>query len=125
MSFRYLIGPVDPERAHDWQAQRDRGECLCFNPRGDADLRLGPADSWEDLLSRLPRAWSPDFVVLDLDYTTVPGCLWRIPVPLVALAPEAHLQWHFARRALPLCQLVLTDSPSAEVMHAAGIPQAV
>jgi glycosyltransferase involved in cell wall biosynthesis len=124
MGFRYLLGPVGPERARHWQTQRDRGECLCFSARGDADLQLGSADTWEDLRSRLPPAWKPDFIALELGYTTVPGCLWRAPVPLVALAPDAQLQWHFARGALPLCQLVLTDSASAEALHAAGIHQA-
>src|SRR5688572_7036003 len=109
MSLRYLVGPVNVERARHWQAQRDRGECLCFNAQGDADLLFSPADSWEVLICRLPRGWVPDFIVLDLGYTTVPACLWRAPVPLVALAIDAQLQWHFARRALPLCQLVLTD----------------
>jgi FkbM family methyltransferase len=124
MTLRYLLGPTLPGRAALWQSHRQQGQCLCFDATGSADLRLAPGDSWEALQAQFPPGWQPDFVVLDLGYTTVPPCLWDAPVPLVALAPDWQLQWHFLRLALLRCSLVLTDSLGVEVMHRAGIPHA-
>jgi SAM-dependent methyltransferase len=124
MSLRYLLGPVSPSRAHDWQAERQAGRCLAFNASGSADVTVAPGDSWQDLLVRLPEGWRPDFIALDLGYTSVPACLWDAPVPLVALAPDWQLQWHFLRRFLPLCSVVLTDAAGVAALHKQGITQA-
>jgi tetratricopeptide (TPR) repeat protein len=124
MPLRYLVGPVTPSRAANWQAHRDQGRCLTFHAGAGADLVLAPTDTWETLLTRLPAHWRPDFIVLDLGYTTIPVCLWDAPVPLAALAPDAQLQWHFFRRFLPLCQLVLTDTAAVQAMHRLGITEA-
>src|SRR5215470_8720981 len=104
-SLRYLLGPVPPDRARRWQADRDAGRCLAFNTRGDVDLAVGPGDSWDDIQGRLPADWRPDFVALYLPYTTVPAGLWSAPVPLVGLAPDWNLLWHHYRRALRRCDL--------------------
>ena len=103
---------------------RRRGRCLTFGPGGGCDVRLLPGESWADLLGRLPAGWSPDFVALELSYATVPVCLWDAPVPLVALAPDWQLQWHFLHLALPWCSLVLTDAAGVGVMARQGIGQA-
>ncbi len=124
MPHRYLVGPVTPARAAKWQAHRDQGRCLAFHASAGADVVLAPTDTWETLLSRLPAGWRPDFIVLDLGYTTVPACFWDVPVPLVALSPDAQLQWYFFRRFLPVCQLVLTDTAAVQAMHRLGITQA-
>jgi tetratricopeptide (TPR) repeat protein len=125
MPLRYLVGPVTPARARNWQAHRDQGRCLAFQGAPGGDLVFGPSDRWDELLSRLPAGWQPDFVLLDLGYTTVPNCLWDAPVPLVAMAPDSQLQWSFLRRFLPLTQLVLADAASVEVMHRHGISHAI
>src|SRR5205807_266996 len=46
------------------------------------------------------------------------------PVPLVGLAVDAPLQWHYFRRVLRRCEAVLADLPTVERLHAEGIPQA-
>jgi hypothetical protein len=126
MPLRYLVGPVTPARARNWDAHRDQDRCLAFHASPGADLVLGHDDTWQRLLARLPADWRPDFVVLDrVGYTTVPACLWDAPVPLVALAPDSQLQWSFLRRFLPLTQLVLADTASVAVMHCQGIGHAV
>jgi GT2 family glycosyltransferase len=121
---RYLVGPVSGDRARHWQADRRAGLCRAFNAEGTADLAMGFRDTWDDVCARLPDGGRPDFVVLYLGYGTVPPCLWEVPVPLVALAPDFQLQWHFLRRVLPLCELVFADKAGVEVMRQAGLTQA-
>ena len=66
-------------------------------------------------------AGAPDFLVLNLAYGTVPGCLWRGPLPRVGLAADWNFLWHYYRRRLGRCDLVLTDALGAEVMGREGI----
>ncbi len=121
MALNYLVGPVPGERAwRRWKEPRGRGVCRAFNPVGGADLAVGPGDTWEDVCRRLPADWRPDFIALYLPYATIPPCLWSAPVPLVALAADWNLQWHYFCHVLPRCELVLTDTPGAEVMRRAG-----
>src|SRR4051812_33026139 len=120
MSLRYLFGPVSAEFANDYLGpQRARGECLAFNPRGDVDVTLGEDDTWETLLGRLPQRWRPDFVALHLYYTAVPDWLWSAPVPLVGLAGDWNLQFHFLRR-LHGCDLVFTDTRGVDLLSGEG-----
>src|SRR5438270_913649 len=121
MALNYLVGPVSGEHAwRCWKEPRARGVCRAFNPVGDTDLAIGPADTWEDVCRRLPPDWRPDFIALNPSYTTVPPCLWSAPVPLVALAADWNLQWHNYRRVLHRCDAVLTDAAGADVMRRAG-----
>jgi glycosyltransferase involved in cell wall biosynthesis/predicted Zn-dependent protease len=121
MALKYLVGPVSAARAEEaWTGPRQAGVCRTFSARGDLDLAIGPRDSWEDVLARLPDGWRPDVVVLEPAYGCVPPGLWRAPVPLVALAADWNLLWHSYRRLLPLCDLVLTDPPGVGVMHRQG-----
>lgn len=125
MPRRYLFGPVSAQFARENLAgPRQRGECLAFNERGDADLRIGGEDSWESVLLRLPEGWQPDFAVLDLPYNTIPPCLWSAPLPLVGLAEDWDFLWHSYRHLLPLCDLVLTDSVGVEALARAGVGHA-
>jgi glycosyltransferase involved in cell wall biosynthesis/tetratricopeptide (TPR) repeat protein/predicted O-methyltransferase YrrM len=120
-TLKYLVGPFSAQAADNvWQGPRASGECRAFNATGDTDLRVSPADTWEDVLGRLPEGWRPDCVVLDLGYTTVPAGLWAAPVPLVGLAKDWNLLWHHYRQAVPRCDLVFTDAPGVERMHRAG-----
>ncbi len=122
MAFRYLFGPVDAAFAdQNLHEPRAAGDCLAFNATGaGVDLAVGPADAWADVEARLPAGWRPDCVILDLGYTTVPAGLWRAPVPLVGLASDWNLLWHWYRHALPRCELVLADSAGVEVMRRQG-----
>ncbi len=122
---RYLFGPVNSTYAAEHlHAARARGDCLAFGykPEPGLDLPIHPTDSWADLVSRLPAGWLPDFVVLRLDYATVPFGLWSAPVPLVGLAGDANLLWTSYRRVLPRCDLVLADTPTVAALTRSGLP---
>jgi hypothetical protein len=124
MCRRYLFGPVTPSFAHaHLRGPRADGSCLTFHHEEGADLTVGPADTWEDVCARLPAGWRPDFVALYLPYTTVPGCLWAAPVPLVGLAADWNLLWH-RYRGLSRCDLLLTDAGGVAAFTRAGLPQA-
>src|SRR5262249_17404716 len=124
MPVRYLVGPVSAERACNYKKDREAGLALAFDVRPGVDLRLEPSEKWETLLSRLPACWRPDCGVLDLDYTTVPSCLWSAPVPLIAQAPDWHWLWSFYRLILPHVDLVLTDGGGVEALSRQGIASA-
>jgi GT2 family glycosyltransferase/glycosyltransferase involved in cell wall biosynthesis/ankyrin repeat protein/predicted Zn-dependent protease len=125
MSRRYLFGPVNPTFAEQaLHRHREAGECLAFDHAGGADLCIGQGDTWESVCARLPGGRPPDFVVLSLPYGTVPPCLWSAPVPLVGLAGDWNLHWHYFRRCLRRCELVLTDTAGVEALAGEGIPHA-
>jgi tetratricopeptide (TPR) repeat protein len=122
--LKYLVGPLSAQGAQNlWHGPRAVGECRAFNAAGDTDLRIGPADSWEEVLRQLPADWQPDLVVLDLGYTTIPAPLWAAPVPIVGLAKDWNLLWHHYRHVVPRCDLVFTDAPGVERLHQAGWDQ--
>jgi RNA polymerase sigma factor (sigma-70 family) len=124
MKLRYLVGPITTATTEHWRLHREQGICRLFARRGPADVHIGPGDSWDTVLAQLPDGWRPDFILLDLAYTTVPACLWDAPVPLVALAPDWQWQWHYLRLAVPRCALVLTDVLGVDALHRQGIAQA-
>jgi tetratricopeptide (TPR) repeat protein len=122
MSPRYLFGPVTPAVV---QAKLEglyrRGQCVPFDAQGQTALAIGSDDTWDSVLARLPADWRPDFVVVDLPYTTIPPCLWNAPVPLIGLAPDWNLLWHGYRRLLRHVDLVLTDTAGVERLAQEGI----
>src|SRR5262245_15276593 len=124
--MRYLFGPVNDDFAIQnlFQA-RSAGECLTFNDRPPADVILTPSGDWASLARQLPAAWTPGFIVLYLPYTSIPAWLWTVPVPLVGLAADWNLQWHYYRRCLRSCEAFFTDRSGVEVLHREGIGQSV
>src|SRR5690242_11045657 len=125
MALRYLFGPVSARFAEqNLKLHQTAGECLAFDGSGEAGLRIGQEDSWGSVCSRLPQGWLPDYIVLDLHYTSIPACLWTAPVPRVGLAADWPLLWHYYRRCLPLCELVLTDTVGVEHLGRQGITPA-
>src|SRR5262249_35067952 len=83
---------------------------------------VGPSDSWDDVLARLPDGWRPDGVLLRLAYECVPQALWSAPLPVVGVAEDWNLLWgQFRLRGLPACDLVLTDAPGVEALRRAGL----
>src|ERR1700732_812500 len=107
MPCRHLFGPVNSEFAHRYlDRQRKAGQCLTFDAAGTGDIPIKPGDSWEAVTQRLPDGWQPDFVVIYPAYRTVPSCLWRAPLPLVALAEDCNLLWHSMQGQLASCDLV-------------------
>jgi glycosyltransferase involved in cell wall biosynthesis/predicted Zn-dependent protease len=125
MSRRYLFGPVSAAFAELNLAQpRRAGQCLAFDHEGATGLAIRPGDRWEDVCARLPAGWRPELLVLCLHFTTPPAALWSAPVPVIGLAGDWHLVWHYYRHCLPLCDLVLTDQPGVEALGRAGIGHA-
>ncbi len=115
MHRRYLFGPVSPAFAQQClKGPRERKECIAFGLTKGLDLLIRPNETWEAISVRFPSGWQPDFIVLYLPYTTVPSALLTAPVPLVALAPDWYLLWHYYRRRLRCCDLVLTDTLGKE-----------
>jgi GT2 family glycosyltransferase/tetratricopeptide (TPR) repeat protein len=124
MAVRYLFGPVPGAFAvRSLGPERARGACLTFGPAADADLRIGPNDTWEQVCTALPDGRLPDFVVLALP-GAVPACLWSAPVPVVALAADGDLFFHAYRLRLSQAELVLADAPTAVALTRAGISHA-
>jgi hypothetical protein len=125
MPLRHLFGPVTAHFAdQNLREARASGVCLAFNEVGDTDLRIGPGDRWEVVAARCPAGWQPDCVVLNLAYTTVPDGLWSAPVPLIGLAGDWDLLFHYYRRCLARCDLVLTDNHGVEVLSRDGVAHA-
>ncbi len=124
--LRYLVGPVSADHAErSWQTPRQDGTCRAFNARNDLDLRVGPGETWEDLLARLPPDWRPDLLILEPAQGIVPPALWNAPVPVLALARAWRRRWHSYRRLLPHCDLILAESSGAEALCQAGVPNSV
>ncbi len=125
MNSRYLFGPVTPAFAAEHLAQaRASGECLTFNAQGGADLTIRPGDRWEDIEKFLPGDWRPSFIALYLPYTSIPAGLWEAPCPLVGLAADWNLCWHWYRHCLRSVEIALTDTAGVEALHREGIPHA-
>ena len=122
MPRRYLFGPVTRAFADEnLSGPRASGQCLAFDAEGMVECAIRPDDSWETFSERLPADWRPDFIALYLPYTSIPACLWSAPVPLVGLAADGNLLWHWYRHCLPRCDLVLTDVAGVEAMRAEGM----
>jgi glycosyltransferase involved in cell wall biosynthesis/Flp pilus assembly protein TadD len=113
----HLFGPVTAAFAdQNLRRHRQAGDCLTFGPEAGVDLVTTPSDTWDSLCARLPSGWRPEFIALELHYSTVPPCLWSAPVPLVGLAADWNLLWHHSRRSLRRCELVLTDITGVETL---------
>lgn len=122
MARRYLFGPVNADFAgQKLKKQRLSGDCLAFNSDGTADLKIGADDTWQEISARLPAGWQPDFVALFLQYAHVPACLWSAPVPIVGLAGDWNLLWHYYRRRLNQSDLIFTDTVGVETLAREGI----
>ncbi len=100
------------------------GSAWLFNAAGNTDLAIGARASWEEVTRGFPGGWQPDFIVLYLPYTTIPQCLWSAPVPLVGLAADWTLLWHYFRWCLRKVDLVFTDKAGVEALAKEGIGQA-
>src|SRR5262245_14248134 len=125
MPRRYLIGPVPPRFAEqNLKRPCDAGECLVFDEAGSTGLAVRPDDTWDAVSARLPAGWQPEFIALYLSYRSIPSCLWSAPVPIIGLAPDWNLQWHWYRQRLRSCELILTDAPGVEAFTKEGLAQA-
>lgn len=118
----YLFGPVDLHfAAQKLRTYREKGDCLFFDTSGLCDVAMEPWDSWKKIAGHFPQGWDPDFVVLCLPHKPIPDGLWQAPVPLVAIAPDWQLHWHFYRKVLQRFDLVLTDAPGVAALQRQGI----
>jgi tetratricopeptide (TPR) repeat protein len=125
MPLRYLFGPVTSafadQHLHDAVAA---GDCLPFNHVGDVGLQIRPADCWEEVIARFPAGWRPDVIALVMHYKTAPTCLWTAPIPIIGLAGDWNLLFHYYRLRLPSCEVVAVDANGVDVCRRAGIEQA-
>jgi hypothetical protein len=122
MPRNYLFGPVSPAFAEqNLHRQRKIRKCVAFNAVGTADLAIQMTDSWEAVYARLASGWQPDMVILYLPYTTIPACLWSAPVPVIGLAADWNLLWHWYRQQSDACDLILTDTGGVEALTRTGI----
>jgi hypothetical protein len=105
MVFRYLLGPVPP----GFLTQRFPHPCP---PEGCQTFTLEQArlaSGWEGLAGSGPP---PDALLLHLPYNSLTGRLFDAPLPVIAVASDAPLQWHAFRHALARCDAALADAPS-------------
>jgi GT2 family glycosyltransferase/tetratricopeptide (TPR) repeat protein len=125
MRRKYLFGPVTEQYAEqNLPRARESADCVPFSASGDTGLGIRADDSWSDVCARLPEGWRPDFVALYLPYTTIPRCLWSAPIPVIGLAADWNLLWHYYRACLGECDLVLTDTSGVEALARQGITHA-
>jgi hypothetical protein len=142
MSRHYLFGPVTSTFVDEHlREQVDSGACLRF---GDGTgLSLAADDTWESFKARWPKDWEADFLVLYLQYATIPAWLWSAPVPIIGLAGDWNLLFHEyvkggvrgeglgvreagegVEACAAGCDLILTDKAGVEVFRRAGFGQA-
>ena len=123
MSLRYLYGPITRSVADQkLHRYRQSGDCLTFHAdEGEGDILIRPEDSWDDVRARLPEGWAPDLLVLSLAYTTIPECLWSVPLPRLGLAPDWNLLFHYYRHRLPAVDWAITDTAGAELLNRIGL----
>src|SRR5258708_981843 len=107
MARRLLLGPVSASFSRLWFTEADNVRTFGYD--NQADITVHFDDSWEEVCARLPQGWRPEAILLHLPHSSVPGCFWSAPVPLIGCADECDLAWPFYRHALPLCDLVLTE----------------
>jgi GT2 family glycosyltransferase/Flp pilus assembly protein TadD len=127
VSLRVLLGCVNSSFVdNNLREAIASGTCIPFGTdiAAGQGIRLGSADNWESVCARLPSGWQPDVVAFELAYQTTPPWLGSVPVPVVGLAADAPLQFHWARRVLRRCELVLADLPTVQRLHQEGIRHA-
>ena len=125
MPRRFLFGPVSAAFADQNLARhRESRQCLTFGPDGNPDLAVHPGDTWAKVCTRFPAGWKPDLIALFLPYTHVPEGLWAAPIPIIGLAPDWQLTWHYLRRRARCCDLVLTDAAGVDAFRKDGVAQA-
>src|SRR5262245_10372753 len=108
---RLLFGPCDDPGFLDQFLREPEGRWIVFGARTPA---------W-DASEALCKSGSPDALLIWPSYASVPAWVWSAPVPIVVLAADSNLLWHEYRHLLPLADLTLTDTPSAERLRRAGI----
>ncbi|WP_020476120.1 glycosyltransferase [Zavarzinella formosa] len=115
--MRCLFGPVGNPFLKQYLGESTRRERII--PFGPDHFPIGPTDTWETIRVRLGGK-EPDCVIVNLGYTSVPDCVWTLPVPVIVLAPDWHLLWHQYRHCLPFAELAITDPAGVEAFRLAG-----
>jgi len=125
MTRPFVAGPVS-EGWPPWFAHHEytKGLCIFFGLQPFADVQMRPDDNWDSFSARLPSARMPEFVLLNLNRTTMPPWLWKSPLPLIGLADDWSLQWHNYRRILRWCDLVFADATGVELLRRIGVTHA-
>ncbi len=117
---RYLFGPVTSSYANQYlNGPIVASDCVAFNH--DGPLACRPDDSWETFSARFPAGWQPEFLVLMLQYNVIPDWIWQAPIPIIGLATDWNLQWHYYQHVADRCDHILTDTPGFSMFQRAGI----
>lgn len=122
MPTRFLFGPISNGFAEQFFPQlKQEGNCLTFDTEGRPDVQARSHETWEQIASRFPANWSPDFILLNLPYRAIPEGIQAAPCPRFALAPDWKLTWHYYLKRASDVDLLFTDAAGVEAFHRAGI----
>ena len=81
MPSRFLFGPATISFAEQFlPSLKKEGRCRTFDTEGRPDILVRPHDSWEEIASRFPGKWSPDFILLNLPYRAIPEGILSVSV---------------------------------------------
>ena len=109
MDMRYLFGPIAETWANDClKSPLESGQCLVLDSKDGS--ALGLKQDWQKVTDRFPGEWKPDFLVLSLAHGIVEPVLWQAPIPIIGLAANWRLNWHYFRHCLQRCDLVISDA---------------
>src|SRR5438105_2124674 len=122
---RILMGPLDrnhPEARCILSTLTDC-EILTFST-ADADIRYDlTADSFPDILSRLPLGWEPEIVFfLSPEYNAMPRGIESCPYPLVATIGDWNLGYSAIRDVVKSFDMLITDRKGVEIFRTLGHP---
>lgn len=119
--IQYFLGPTDPGFAvRYFEASRAPEHVAAFSIED-----LSKSDSWEAFASGTARrGMAPEALIIMLGYRSFPDWLWDAPVPIIGLAPDWNLLWHYYRTVAPLCDIILTDEPGCQRFLSDGIRHA-
>lgn len=122
MARRYLVtSPNADFKKRFLQDESTHDLCRTVDDGGHADVDSQGAESWQELLARLPAGWHPEFVVATDLAAPIPNPILQTPMALVGLAFDRAAHWHVVRSRARQCDLVLAESGAAEALRAEGV----
>ena len=121
---RILLGPGDPRRSLGSliNALREYADVITFSPRNADICYRVDKDSFHDILGRLPKNWTPDFVIIrDAEYYEIPMGLEESPYPVIGLIGDWNLAFNGMAGIIGIFDFIFTDKRGVEVFQKLGI----
>src|SRR2546423_206791 len=119
---RILMGPLDRNHPEARCILSTLTDCdiLTFSTTGETDVRFDlAADSFSDILTRLPRGWQPDLVFfLSPEYNAMPRDIDSCPYPLIATIGDWNLGYSAIRDVVGCFDVLITDRKGVEIFRA-------